>query len=54
MYQFPALLALTGTTWVCTGSVPLEGGDLGGGGGGGSRRGRGGGAGRRFVKVSES
>ena len=23
MYQFPALLALTGTTWVCTGSVLL-------------------------------
>ena len=39
--QLPALLALTGTTWVCTGSVPL---------GGGRRRGEGEG---RFVKVSE-
>ena len=41
MYQFPALLALTGTTWVGTGSVPL-----GGGCGGGEGRGCGGGEGR--------
>ena len=35
VYQFTALLALTGTTWICIGSVLLGGGWRKGEGGGG-------------------